>query len=124
MQITAQIVPDAADSANDLGRYLAAMLSEESGILSVERVAEMLTVDESAGTDEDGQAIAWSRREQGGRTLMGHNGGDFGASTEVWNDVEGGARIAIVMNVDYIQSDPWLDLFALEDALLDLIDPS
>jgi CubicO group peptidase (beta-lactamase class C family) len=109
-------------SANDLARYLAAILSDEPGILSAERVAEMLTVDESAGTDEDGQAIAWSRRELGGRTLFGHNGFDYGALTEVWIDVEEGTGIAIVINADYINSAPWEDLFALEDALLDLVE--
>ncbi|MFT5582848.1 MAG: CubicO group peptidase (beta-lactamase class C family) [Cognaticolwellia sp.] len=109
-------------SANDLARYLAAILSDEPGILSAERVAEMLTVDESAGTDEDGQAIAWSRRELGGRALYGHNGFDYGALTEVWIDVEEGTGIAIVINADYINSAPWEDLFALEDALLDLVE--
>lgn len=107
-------------SANDLGRYLAAMLSDDPGVLSAEQVAELLTVDASAGTDEDGQAIVWVRREQGGRTLYGHNGGDFGASAEIWIDTGSGVGIAIAMNADYINADAWYDLFDLEDVLLDL----
>jgi len=41
----------------------------------------MLTVDESLGTNEDGQAIVWARLGLfDGRPLRGHTGGDFGTA--------------------------------------------
>lgn len=108
-------------SADDLGRLLAGMQAD-GALLSAASIDELLTVDESLGTDEDGQAIAWVRREMGGRTLMGHNGGDFGTSAELWLDREAGLGIAVVMNADFINTDAWLALFAMESDVLDLLD--
>ncbi|MEM1350673.1 MAG: serine hydrolase domain-containing protein, partial [Myxococcota bacterium] len=65
--------------ACDVGRYVAAIAGggvlEGVRIMEEEDVDEMLTVDVGAGTDEDGQAVAWAMREMGGHELYGHNGG-------------------------------------------------
>ncbi|MEM7153191.1 MAG: serine hydrolase domain-containing protein [Myxococcota bacterium] len=110
-------------SANDMGRYLAAIEGggqlEGVELLSADSVDEMLTVDASAGTDEDGQAIAWAMREMDGRELYGHNGGDFGSTTEIWIDRDAHVGIAVLLNCD-TTSESWDRLMALERELLDL----
>ena len=109
-------------SAADMGAYVADLQGGDV-LLSADSLDEMLAVDASLGTDEDGQALVWVRREMGGRTLLGHNGGDFGASAELWIDREAGIGIVVMLNADYIREDAWQAIFDLESDLLDLIDP-
>ena len=110
-------------TANEMGRYLAAI--EAGGaidgvrILAPGSVDALLTVDPAYGTDESGQAIAWSMRKARGRELFGHNGGDFGSSTEIWIDREAGTGIVILLNANPPAFRPWFDL---ELDLLDALD--
>lgn len=110
-------------SANDMGRYLAAIAGggELDGvrIMSSEGVDEMLTVDAKAGSDEDGQAIAWAMRRFDGRELYGHNGGDYGSTTEIWIDRDADIGIAVLLNTG-ATSKSWERLMDLERELLDL----
>ncbi len=110
-------------SAGEMGRYVAAILAggELDGVrvLSTERVDALLTVDEGAGTDEDGQAIAWARREAPGRELYGHNGGDYGSATELWVDREAGVGIVTLFNAVPPSFTEWWEL---QQRLLDLAD--
>lgn len=110
-------------SADDMGRYLAAIDGggqlDGVQLLSSKSVDEMLTVDPSAGTDEDGQAIAWAMRKIDGRELYGHNGGDYGSTTEIWIDRQAHVGIAVLLNCD-TTSDSWDRLMNLERELLDL----
>lgn len=105
--------------AVDLGRYVAAMGNR--GELDGERVLEegtweaMIEVDPAYGTDEEGQAIAWARREIGGRQMIGHNGGDFGSLAELWFDPETGDGFAVAVN-GFPES--WSTVVAFEEALL------
>ncbi|MEL6343142.1 MAG: serine hydrolase domain-containing protein [Myxococcota bacterium] len=109
-------------SAEDMGQYVAAIAANDGALMAPESLDEMLTVDASLGTDEDGQAIVWAQREMGGRTLFGHNGGDFGSTTEIWIDRQAGVGIAVMMNADFINEDAWLSMFDMESELLDIID--
>lgn len=110
-------------SASDLARYLAAFdgggVLDGEVILSEASVDEMLTIDRGAGTDEDGQAIAWSMRKMGGRELYGHNGGDYGSTAELWIDTAAGVGEAVVLNVE-VPERHWDALIELQLELLDL----
>jgi CubicO group peptidase (beta-lactamase class C family) len=111
-------------SATDMGRYLAAMHTGSLDgvvILEPDALEAMFTVDLDAGTDEDGQAIAWSMRRMGGRELMGHNGGDTGSATEVWLDREASVGVVVLLNSEP-QGRDWGRLMRLERQLLDLAD--
>lgn len=103
-------------SARDMGRYIAAIESggtvDGASILSPQGIDEMLTVDPAVGTDEDGQAVVWAMRRMGGRQLLGHNGGDYGSTTEMWIDREAGVGVAVLLNTELRRRD--------EDRLLDL----
>ena len=89
-------------SARDMGRYLAAMGGDGSldgvTVLPEARLTEMLTIDKKAGSDEDGQAVAWAMRKLDKRPLYGHNGGDYGSFTEMWVDPETGTGFVLLMN--------------------------
>jgi len=53
----------------------------------------------------------------GGRRLFGHNGGDYGSTTELFIDREAGVGIAVLLNVEV---KTWPALIALEKKLFDL----
>lgn len=110
-------------SADDMARYLA-MIGGGGRLDGVEllptaRVDEMLTVDAGAGTDEDGQCVAWAMREVDGRELFGHNGGDFGSTTELWLDREAGVGVVVLLAADVPD---FRALVELEMELLDLVE--
>ena len=73
-------------------------------------------------SNEDGQAIAWVRREVRERTLFGHNGGDYGVSAEVWIDRAASVGIAIIMNGNMRSDNAFPAVVDLEIDLLDLVD--
>ncbi len=101
-------------SATDLARYLDAIISpSDDGILSVAGVDALLLVDVDAGTDEDGQAIAWSHRVVQGRALFGHDGSDDGSTTELWVDRQAGVGVAVLLNASASE--------ATEEALIELV---
>ncbi len=108
-------------STDDMARYLAAVdgggALGETRILSTQSVDTMLTIDPDAGSDENGQAVAWSVRVMQGRELFGHNGGDYGSSTEIWLDREARVGVVVLLNVEIRD---WPALFQLQADLLDL----
>lgn len=110
-------------SPADMGRYVAAVQDSGKSILSAAATDEMLAVFEGLGTDEDGQAVVWSRRNMGGRTLYGHNGSDSGASAELWIDRDANVGISIMVNAD-LSWGGWDALLELENELLDIVDSS
>lgn len=110
-------------SVDDMARYLAAIAGGgrlgDAVILEPASVDAMLTVDPDAGTDEDGQAIIWSRRRSGDRTLLGHDGGDYGSTTELWLDREAGVGVVLLTNAE-LGDDDGDALIALVLTLLEL----
>ena len=108
-------------SSTDMGRFMAAIQAggvlDDTRILEEATVEEMLTVDESSGTDEDGQAISWARVALvEGRTLMGHTGGDPGVASLFAMDRDAGVGVVLTANsVD-------LDLHAVVEAYGALFD--
>lgn len=110
-------------SATDMGRYLAAIASggvlEGVEVLDAASVEEMLTVDEDAGTDESGQAIAWAMREGRGHRLFGHNGGDYGSTTELWFDRETGTGFVVLLATN-LDRRGWKALIDFELRLLEI----
>lgn len=88
--------------AVDLAQYLAAMAGrgELNGVRVLQEASweEMIAIDPSAGTDEDGQSLAWSNRAVAGRRLVGHNGGDAGSMADIWFDPETGDGFALATN--------------------------
>lgn len=110
-------------SARDLGLYVAAVAGQaEAGstqaLMPEALRVEMLTVDPSLGTDEEGQAIAWAMRELDGQPLIGHNGGDYGSLAELWLDPETGDGFALAAN-GFPES--WQGALQLESDLMQLV---
>lgn len=89
-------------SARDVGRYLAMLAAggelDGTRVLSAANVEAMITVDPSLGTDEDGQAIAFAMRRLDDTETVGHNGGDYGSSAELWFDPATGDGFALIAN--------------------------
>ena len=114
-------------STDDMARYLAAIVGGGSldgvEILSPDSVDEMLRVDPSSESDEDGQAIVWAQRDLGGRELMGHNGGDFGSLAEMWFDPKTSVGVVVLLHAEP-DREGWTDLLDLELELLDLVEGS
>ncbi len=108
-------------SASDMGRYLAAIggggVLGGARVLSEASVDLMLTIDKGAGSDEDGQAVAWAMRQLDKQPLYGHNGGDFGSLTEIWVDPETGAGFVLLMNAF---PKTWRAMIELERELYEL----
>ncbi len=113
-------------SAHDMARYIAMVQGNGTfdgvTVLSPESVEQMLTVDPSLGTDEDGQAIIWAQLgSTDGRTVLGHTGGDFGVGAILGLDRDTGAGLIVMINADSTDVDVALatlrPLFALIDAL-------
>ena len=108
-------VPDYPDgqlrtSVTDLARFLAAISA--GGGLEGARILESATVEEMlspliAGSDAE-QYVFWYAADVVDRELVGHNGGEDGAATEIYFSPETGVGVVLLMNID------WSD--AVEDA--------
>jgi CubicO group peptidase (beta-lactamase class C family) len=105
--------------AEDLGRYVAAMASGAPTLLPRDAWNAMITVDPALGTDEDGQALAWAMRELDGVPMIGHNGGDYGSSAELWFDPATGDGFALAANG---HPTSFADAIELERRLMALVD--
>jgi CubicO group peptidase (beta-lactamase class C family) len=89
-------------SATDLARYLAAWASggtlDAATILDPATVAEALSVQVPAV--DTTQGLSWYHDHYGGRDVVGHSGGDFGATTEMYLDPATGNGIVLLTNTD------------------------
>lgn len=74
------------------------------GELEGTRVLQSPTVDLMLGRALPGfdanQGLAWFHSRVAGREVVGHDGGDFGVSTEMWLDRTTGVGVIVLMNVD------------------------
>jgi len=111
-------------SACDMGRYVAAIAAGgvlgDVRIMDEEDVDAMLTVDADAGTDEDGQAVAWAMREVDEHELYGHNGGDFGSAAEIWVDRDDRVGVVLLANSTPTSEAAFFRMLDAEVKLLEL----
>lgn len=107
-------------SVNDLARFLVTIMNggEFGGvrILSEASVNVMLTP--QVPTVDNTQFIYWYSEEIGGRTVIGHNGGDDGVATDMFYDPSTGIGVIVLMNTDWT---PAVERVApeIEDSLFD-----
>lgn len=105
-------------SAGDLARFLAAISAggafEGQRILQEATVAQMLS-QQAPGVDDE-QFVFWFSTELCGRTVVGHDGADDGASTRMYFDPATGIGALILMNAE--EEEP---VDAAGEALLDLL---
>ncbi|MFN2377379.1 MAG: serine hydrolase domain-containing protein [Candidatus Binatia bacterium] len=89
-------------SAADLARFLAAWagggIIDGVRILEEATVAEALTV-QSPGVDP-AQGLSWYYATIGSRSVVGHNGGDYGATTDMFFDPATGNGVVVLVNTD------------------------
>jgi CubicO group peptidase (beta-lactamase class C family) len=89
-------------SVDSLARFLAAIARggelDGTRVLSSANVDLMLTR-ALPGVDAD-QALGWFHTKVGDREVVGHDGGDFGVSTEMWLDRATGVGVIVLLNVD------------------------
>ena len=65
----------------------------------------------------DGQGLIWYRTHHRGRTLIGHNGGDYGVATVAFYDPDAGTVVWVLGEVTgLLQLDIWCDSVASADA--------
>ncbi|MFT4569807.1 MAG: CubicO group peptidase (beta-lactamase class C family) [Hyphomicrobiaceae bacterium] len=87
-------------SAQDLARYLAAWAS--GGILDGQRILEAATVAEALSVQqpavESTQGLSWYYDKVGTRDVVGHNGGDYGATTDMFFDPATGHGVVVLIN--------------------------
>ncbi len=89
-------------SARDLARFLAAWAG--GGILDGTRILEQATVDEAlrvqAPSLDPTQGLSWYYERIGARTVVGHNGGDYGVTTDMFFDPSTGHGVLVLVNTD------------------------
>jgi CubicO group peptidase (beta-lactamase class C family) len=87
-------------SATDLARFLAAWAS--GGILDGQRVLEAATVAEALTLQvpsiEKTQGLSWYYETLGSREVVGHNGGDYGATTDMFFEPSTGDGVVVLIN--------------------------
>lgn len=89
-------------SATDLARFLAAWAS--GGVLDGERILEEATVAEALTVQnpavDPAQGLSWYFDTLGGRAVVGHNGGDYGATTDMFFEPASGNGVVVLVNTD------------------------
>lgn len=87
-------------SAADLARYLAAWAS--GGILDGQRILEEATVADALTVQfpsiDATQGLSWYYETIGSRSVVGHNGGDYGATTDMFLDPTTGNGVILLIN--------------------------
>ena len=94
-------------TAEDLGKFLAAFSMDgtyhDARILSPESVAEMRRV--QYPDLDDTQGLIWYYERFQGENTIGHNGGDWGVSTQMDLTVDEGLGVIVLMNGDNERAD-------------------
>lgn len=89
-------------SVQDLARYLAAWAG--GGTLDGVRILEEATVAEALSVQYPGveatQGLSWYADRIGNRDVLGHNGGDYGVSTDMFFDPATGHGVIVLINTD------------------------
>lgn len=89
-------------SAADLARYLAAYAN--GGALGPVRILEESTVDAMLTVQfpsvDPTQGLSWYYETIAGRDVVGHNGGDYGVTTDMFFDPATGDGAIVLVNVD------------------------
>ncbi len=89
-------------SVADLARFLAAWASggllDGMRILDAATVAEALTIQFPAV--DATQGLSWYTDTIGGRAVIGHNGGDYGVTTDMFFDPATGHGVIVLLNTD------------------------
>jgi CubicO group peptidase (beta-lactamase class C family) len=105
-------------TASDMGRFLAAVT--RGGELEGTRILREATVTEMLRPQaKDGQGLAWYESSIAGQTVVGHNGGDTGVSTEMFSRRRDGTGFVLLMNAEPMA---WRHVVDIETALLDAAD--
>ena len=90
-------------SVDDLAAFLAAISG--GGELDGARILDSTTVDEMLAPQipdvDPTQFVLWYQTTIGGRTVVGHNGGDQGVGTEMYFSPDSGIGVIVLMNVDW-----------------------
>lgn len=91
-------------SANDLGRFLAAIINngqlDGKRILNADTVAAMINSQPDSPPDNISQGVFWYLDENG---LIGHSGGDPGVSTSMLFDPVTGYGVILLFNFDFFE---------------------
>jgi CubicO group peptidase (beta-lactamase class C family) len=93
-------------SASDVARHILMFMG--GGTLDGVRVLQADTVREMRRSQApevvDGQGLIWYRTHHRGRTLIGHNGGDYGVATVAFYDPGAGTAVVVLGNGNWRQS--------------------
>lgn len=102
-------------SAGELARLLAAFASdgEHHGV----RILDAATADlmQTPWVPAQGQGLAWYAERRGPDMFLGHNGGETGASTEMFYRISDGTGFVVLMNAEPTQ---WAPVLRIEAALM------
>lgn len=102
-------------SAGELARLLAAFASdgEHQGV----RILEAATADlmQTPWWPSQGQGLAWYAERRGPDLYVGHNGGETGASTEMFYRLADGTGFVVLMNAEPTR---WASVMRIEQALM------
>ena len=71
---------------------------------------------------KEGQGLIWYYREQAGRRLLGHNGCDYGTSTDMFFNPDTGAGFLVATSADCESDAVWAAEEAIENAILDAME--
>lgn len=114
-------VVDLYSSARDLARFGRAILrgGELDGVrvLAEPRVRTMVAPQSADGE----QALAWQLRTIGGRSVVGHEGEDRGATTALFLDLGSGTGALVLANGDAFASGDRMRAGAVQDLLAELL---
>lgn len=110
-------------SANALSIWLRTFMN--GGLFGATRILKKSTVNEIMRAQIDdiiwGQGLIWYYIRESGRTLVGHNGGDFGVSTNMYFSPSAGTG-AITLTNRYIGGwTAWYAFLDIQDKLFDLL---
>jgi CubicO group peptidase (beta-lactamase class C family) len=124
--------PDVADglwhsSATNYARFFSSFINNGTykgvRLLSNATVAEMRKIQPGPGAEQK-QALIWYYREQEGRLLLGHNGGDDGIATEAFFNPKTNVGFVVFCNGDWDIDGLSTAFTNIENKLLSVFDPN
>ena len=106
-------------SASDLAKF--AILYTNAGVYNNIRILDSETIEFIKTIPYPNidylQAIMWYYKNQGGRTLFGHNGGDLGVSADMFISLSNGVGVIVIVNCANYSS-----MIEIEEAIFDFVD--
>lgn len=87
-------------SAMDLALFMKAFMNKDKSLLDSSTINEMMKVQTLEGAVGKDQGLIWYYKKLKGRRLIGHNGGEMGASTDMFFNPETQVGVVMMSNGD------------------------